>query len=125
MRSAKGPSQRQLRIGELIRKALADIFIRTDIRDKDLEGVLLTVSEVSISPDAKNAKVFIFPLGGEDQQKAVDALNRHAKFLRGELARKVSLKYTPQIRFEIDVSYDQSERIDEVLSSKEVSRDLD
>ncbi len=125
MRSAKGPSQRQLRIGELIRKALAEIFIRTDIRDKDLEGVVLTVSEVSISPDAKNAKVYVFPLGGDDQQKAVAALNRHAKFLRGELARKVSLKYTPQLRFEIDVSFDQSERIDEVLKSDEVSKDLD
>ncbi len=125
MHSAKGPSQRQLRIGELIRKALAEIFIRIDIRDQDLTGVVWTVSEVSLSPDAKNALVFVFPLGGGDPEIAVAALNRHAKFLRGEVTRKVSLKHTPQLKFQIDNSFDYSERIDQVLKSDEVSKDLD
>ena len=124
MSAFNGPSQRQLRIGELLRKALADVFIRTEIQDSDLSGILLTVTEVSVSPDAKNAKAYILPLGGSNQDIVIAALNRHVKFIRGELSRKVSLKYMPQIKFEVDQSFDTSERIDSVLQSDQVARDL-
>jgi len=124
-RTSKAPSQRQLRVGEVIRHALAEIFLRTDIRDGDLAGVVLTVSEVRVSPDGRQATAFVMPLGGLNQDVVIEALTRHAKFLRGELARAVDLKYTPSLSFELDTSFDRSERIEEVLRSPDVARDLD
>ena len=121
----RGPSQRQLRIGEVLRHALADIFLREDINDPELAGVALTVTEVSVSPDAKNATAYVLPLGGMDQDAVVAALDRHRKFVRGQTARRVSLKYMPELTFELDRSFDQSARIDAVLRSEEVARDLD
>ena len=119
-----GPSQRQLRIGELIRKSLSEVFTRSDIRDDDLVGTFITVSEVRVSPDARNATAYVMPLGGKNQEVVVEALRRHSRFIRGEMARMIELKYVPELRFETDPSFDASERIDQVLRSPEVARDL-
>ncbi len=123
-RKAKTPTERQLRLGELIRHAMAEIFLRTEIDDPDLAGVAVTVSEVRVSPDARRATVFVMPLGGLNKEGVVAALARHAKFLRGELARAVSLKYTPSLSFVLDHAFDQSEQIERLLRSPEVARDL-
>ena len=123
--SSKGPSQRQLRVGEVIRKALADIFIKVDIRDETLSGIIFVVSEVTASPDIRNATAYISPMGGKiSPEQAIEALNQHSKFLRGELARKVDLKYIPQITFALDTAFDNAQRIDDVLSSPKVAQDL-
>lgn len=118
------PSQRQRRVNELIRHALAEIFLRTDITDADLEGVTVTVTEVQASPDLRNARVYVLPLGGANQEAVIMALRRHGKFLRGELTRHVTLKYTPELAFELDTTFDQSDRVDTLLRSDRVSRDL-
>lgn len=120
----KPPSQRQLRAGELIRHALTDILAREEFDDPDLHGKSLTVTEVRCSPDFKNATAFCAPLGGEDMAKTIGALNRAAGFLRGRLAREVDMRYTPMLRFIADDSYDEARRIDELLSSPRVRRDL-
>ena len=88
-KAKRGPTQRQLRVSESLRKALSDVFLRTEITDCDLLGVTLTVSEVRTSPDLANATVYVLPLGGDNQVKVVEALNRHKRFLRGEVARLV------------------------------------
>lgn len=123
--SSKAPSQRQLRVNETLRKALSEIFLRTEIPDPDLSGSHLTVSEVRISPDMKQATIYVLPLGGVNQEKVVGALNRHRKFLRGELSRRVELKYMPEITFKGDDSFDRSSRMDELLRSPGVARDID
>lgn len=122
--SAKGPSQRQLRLGEMLRHTLAEVLTREEIRDDDLRGRIITVSEVRIDPAAKSATAYVLPLGGDQQDVVVDALNRHAKFLRGEVSRRVHLKFTPQFRFELDTSFDEASRIDAALRQPNVSRDL-
>jgi ribosome-binding factor A len=121
----KGPSQRQLKVGELIRHALAEIFARGEIADDVVNDASLTVSEVRMSPDLKLATAFVMPLGGEGAAEAVAHLDQHKRFLRGELARKVNLKFMPDIRFKLDASFEASRRIDELLASPEVKRDLD
>lgn len=121
----KGPSQRQLKVGELIRHALAEIFARGEIADDVVNDASLTVSEVRMSPDLKLATAFVMPLGGEGAAEAVAHLDQHKRFLRGELARKVNLKFMPEIRFKLDASFEASRRIDELLASPEVRRDLD
>ncbi len=113
----KAPSQRQLRVGEMIRHALAEIFTRVDISDPALEQQHITVSEVKTSPDMRHATVFIWPLGGGDPHAIAGALKRHQRFLRGELARRVDLKYMPELVFQLDTSYDEAERIDALLRS--------
>jgi ribosome-binding factor A len=123
---AKGPSQRQLRVGEMVRHSLAGILTRTDIADPDLEGRYITVTEVKCSPDLRHATVFIRPFGIDDNGPViVKALNRHTRFLRGVLARQVDLKYMPDLTFRLDESFDEAERIDALLRSPTVSRDLD
>ena len=124
-RREKGPSQRQLKVGELIRHALAEIFARGEIADDVVNDASLTVSEVRMSPDLKLATAFVIPLGGEGAAEAVAHLDQHKRFLRGELARKVNLKFMPEIRFKLDASFEASRRIDELLASPEVRRDLD
>ncbi len=124
-RREKGPSQRQLKVGELIRHALAEIFARGAIADDIVNAASLTVSEVRMSPDLKLATAFVMPLGGEGAAEAVAHLDQHKRFLRGELARKVNLKFMPDIRFKLDASFEASRRIDELLASPEVRRDLD
>ncbi len=121
----KGPSQRQLRVSENLRHELSQIFTRVDIRDDDLKGVIITVSEIRTSPDMRNATVFVMPLGGERADEIVTALERNKKFLRGELSRKVHLKYMPELHFKLDESFDNSGRITEVLNSEKVAKDLD
>src|SRR5262245_12474245 len=123
---AKGPSQRQLRVGEMVRHALADVLTRTDIADPDLKGCYITVTEVKLSPDLHHATVYARPFGTNDNGPAIiKALNRHARFLRGELARRVELKYMPDLAFCLDESFDEAERIDALLRSPTVARDLD
>jgi ribosome-binding factor A len=123
--SMKPPSQRQLRAGELVRHALMDILAREEFDDPDLHGKSITITEVRASPDLKHATAFAAPLGGEDMAKTVDALNRAAGFLRGRLSKEVDMRYTPQLRFIADDSYDEARRIDQLLSSDRVRRDLD
>ncbi len=122
--AAKGPTQRQLRAGELLRHALADIFRNEDIEDSELKGEIVTVAEVRMSPDLQHATVFASALSGKNSDDLARALNRHSKFLRGELARHVELKYVPDLMFRGDHAVDAAERIEELLRSPEVSRDL-
>jgi ribosome-binding factor A len=121
----RAPSQRQLKVGELIRHALAEIFARGEIVDEVLNRYSLTVSEVRMTPDLKLATIFVLPLGGEGAEEAISHLDKHKRFLRGELARRVSLKFMPELRFKTDTSFAASKRIDELLARPEVARDLD
>ncbi|MGE3142615.1 MAG: 30S ribosome-binding factor RbfA [Hyphomonadaceae bacterium] len=122
--SAHGPSQRQLRAGELVRHALVEVLAREDLRDPDLQGVSVTVGEVRASPDLKHMTAFVAALGEHDPRKIAAALTRCAPFLRGRLARSVELRHTPQLHFEPDVSYEEARHIDELLKSPSVARDL-
>jgi ribosome-binding factor A len=120
----KGSSQRQLRVGEVLRHSLSDILRQTDIRDPDLSGVSVTVTEVKPSPDMRHATVFVEPLGGRNADVIIAALNRHRGFLRGELGRMITLKFTPELRFVEDTSFAEAERIARILHSERVARDL-
>jgi ribosome-binding factor A len=120
----KGPSQRQLRAGELLRHALAEIFSTVDIEDTTLAGEIVTVAEVRVSPDLKHATVFASALSGKDSAEIASALNRHQRFLRGELGRRIELKFVPELVFKADRALDAAERIGELLASPEVARDL-
>ena len=118
------PSQRMLRVGELIRHAAAQLLARGEISDPVLEKHVVTVSRVKMSPDLKLATIYVMPLGGADEPEVLTALERHKKFLRGELAHKVNLKFAPEVRFRIDDSFDNVSRIDALLNSERVRRDL-
>jgi len=120
-----GGSQRQLRVGELVRHALAEMLTRGDVHDPVLEGHMITVPEVRMTADLRLATVYVMPLGGRDQREVLDALERNKKFLRGEIARRVNLKFAPEIRFRIDERFDEAERIEKLLRTPEVQRDLD
>lgn len=123
--SAKGPSQRQLRAGEVVRHALVDVLARGEIRDPDLVGVSVTIGEVRASPDLKHMTVFVAPLLGQgDPDKIAKALTRASSFLRGRLAKSVDMKFAPTLHFQPDVSYDEANHIDELLRRPEVLRDL-
>lgn len=119
------PSQRQLRVGEEIRHLLVSVLGRDEVRDPDLAGKPVTVTEVRISPDLKNATAFVVPLGGGDGTPLAKALNRAAPFLRGQMARELSLKFAPRLSFQPDQSFDNADRIDALLQSPEVLRDLE
>ncbi len=123
--SGSGPSQRQLRVGELVRHALSDILARGDLPDPALAKVVITVPEVRMSPDLKIATCYVMPLGGKDPKAAIDALATNAKPLRGEIARRVELKFVPELRFRIDTSFEEGARIDALLRLPQVQRDLD
>jgi ribosome-binding factor A len=118
------PSQRMLRVGELIRHASAQLLARGEINDPVLEKHVVTVSRVKMSPDLKLATIYVMPLGGADEPEVLEALERHKKFLRGELGHKVNLKFAPEVRFRIDDSFDNVSRIDALLNSDRVRRDL-
>ncbi|MBF0680548.1 MAG: 30S ribosome-binding factor RbfA [Devosia sp.] len=120
-----GPSQRSLRVGELVRHALADIFARGDIEDEALVGAVLTVPEVRMSPDLKVANAYVMPLGGAYAEEIVAVLNRHAKFVRGRVAPQINMKFAPEIRFHVDATFEEAGRIDALLRSDRVRRDLD
>lgn len=121
---ARGPSQRQLRVGEAIRHALAEILQREAFADTKIDMRLVTVPEVRMSPDLKIATCFVMPLGGRAVEETVAALARHAKFLRGALARRITLKFVPDLRFRADESFDKGDHIDRLLLSPEVRRDI-
>jgi ribosome-binding factor A len=119
-----GASQRQLRVGEMLRHALADILRQNDIRDPDLLGVSVTITQVKPSPDMRYATVYCEPLGGENAQAVIAALNRHKGFLRGEMGHRIATKFTPELRFVEDESFAEALKIDTILRSPEVQRDL-
>jgi ribosome-binding factor A len=129
MSSSSAPSQRQLRVGEQIRHALSGPLMRGDLRDPSLEGLSITVTEVRISPDLRNATAFVVPLGGHlpdgmDQNDLVDALDHAAPYLRGLVASAVRLRNTPRLGFRIDTSFDEGAKIDKLLAGDIVSRDV-
>ena len=121
---SKGSSQRQLRVGEMIRHAIAEILMRSDIADPKFDGHNITVTEVRVSPDLRNATIYALPFGAGDPKALKATLVSHQRYLRGELAKRVDLKYMPDLSFEIDETFDQAERIDTILSLPEVKRDL-
>ncbi|MGL4285882.1 MAG: 30S ribosome-binding factor RbfA [Phreatobacter sp.] len=123
--TGSGPSQRQLRVGELMRHALAEVLSRGEIHDPVLAKHVVTVPEVKMSPDLKIATCFIMPLGGKDKEAVIQALAQNKRYLRGELAHRTNLKYAPDLRFRIDESFDEGSRIDRLLDSEAVRRDLD
>ena len=122
--TAPGGSQRQLRVGETVRHALAEILAHGNVHDPDLEGHIITVPEVRMSPDLKLATIYVMPLGGRDTEVVIEALNRNKKFLRGEVAHRVNLKFSPDLRFRADDRFDEAERIEKLLRTPEVRRDL-
>ena len=122
--SGSQPSQRMLRVGELIRHVMAEVLSRGVIADPVLEKHVITVPEVRMSPDLKLANIYVMPLGGLDAQPVIEALERHKKMLRTELAHKVNLKFAPDLKFRLDESFERSAKIDALLSSPEVKRDL-
>jgi ribosome-binding factor A len=122
--SAPGGSQRQLRVGEAVRHAVADILAHGSVHDADLEGHIITVPEVRMSPDLKLATIYVMPLGGRDTDIVLAALERNKKYLRGEVARRVNLKFAPDIRFRADDRFDEAERIEKLLRTPAVQRDL-
>jgi ribosome-binding factor A len=124
-RTGRTASQRQLRVGEELRHALAQVLSRGDIRDPDLQNVAITVTEVQASPDLRQATAFVLPLGGENTATVVTALNRCAGWIRGQVTHMVRLKYSPQFRFEQDTSFDTGSRIDAILRQPEVAADLE
>lgn len=119
------PSQRQLRAGELIRHALAEILMRGDANDPELEHLGVSVHEVQVSPDLKIATAFIRTLIDGADQKALEALNRNRKYIRGLVAHKVDLRFMPEIRYKIDTALDYANKIDDLLHRPDVARDLE
>lgn len=123
--SPPGGSTRSLRVGELIRHAVAEILAQGGVHDPVLESHLVTVPEVRMSPDLKLATIYVMPLGGRDEKLVIDALEHHKRFLRGEIAHRVNLKFAPELRFRIDERFAEAERIDKLLRSPAVQKDLE
>src|SRR5215831_10075111 len=119
-----GPSQRQLRVGELIRHALAEMLTRGEIHDDVLAEHVVTISEVRMSPDLRLASIYIMPLGGRDLKPVLEALERNHRFIRGEIAHAVNLKFAPDIRFLADESFDEAQRIEQIFRSPKVAQDI-
>ena len=120
-----GGSQRQLRVGELVRHAIAEMLARGDVHDPVIEGHLITVPEVSMSPDLRLATIYVMPMGGRDANAVVAAFDKHKKYLRAEIAHRINLKFAPDLRFRVDERFDEAERIERLLCSPQVKRDLD
>ncbi len=121
-RRGEVPSQRQLRVGEVLRHALAEVLRESHIHDPDLADRSITVTEVRMSPDLKNATAFVMPLGGTAAESVLPALKRAAPYLRGQLGRHLTLRHTPALRFEFDASFDQAGRIDALLRGPTAER---
>ena len=119
-----GGSQRQLRVGELIRHEVAEMLSRGDVHDPVIEAHMITVPEVRMSADLRLATIYVMPLGGRNEEDVLDALERNKRYVRGEIARRVNLKFAPEIRFRIDEQFDEAERIEKLLRTPEVRRDL-
>ena len=118
-----GPSQRQQRVAELVRHALAEVLQRGDIQDEVLTSHVVTIPEVRMSPDLRLATAYVMPLGGRDEEAVLKALDKHKKVLRQEVARRVNLKFAPDLRFRRDESFDEAARIDALLRTERVARD--
>jgi ribosome-binding factor A len=123
-RDTHEPSQRQLRVGEVVRHTLSELLIRGDVHDPVLQSRLITVPEVRMSPDLRVATIYVMPLGGRDADQVLEALDRNKRFLRGEIAHRVNLKFSPDLRFRVDERFDEAERIEKLLRTPEVQRDL-
>ena len=122
---ASGPSQRQLRVAELIRRSLSEVLQRGEIHDPDLNRLSITVGEVRVSPDLKVATAFVVPLGGEHQGDMFDLLERNKGELRRAVTRNMTLKYSPELRFRLDQTFDQLDETRRLLDDEAVKRDLD
>ena len=120
-----GPSQRQLRVGELIRRTLSDVLLRGDVHDPDLNRHSITVGEVRTSPDLKVATAYVLPLGGHDAQEALAALRRNTRELRHLVAKDMSLKYAPNLRFVLDETFDRMDDTRRIFADKRVRRDVE
>jgi len=118
------PSQRMLRVGELVRHALVEVFAHEGVHDPVLSSHTITFPEVRMSPDLKLATVYVMPLGGRDKEPVLAALEKNARWLRGALAKRIEIKFMPELRFRIDETFDEADRIDRLLRSPEVARDL-
>ena len=124
-RASSGPSQRQLRVGELIRHALAEMLSRGEVHDPTIESHMITIPEIAMTADLRLATIYVMPLGGRDAKPVIEALERNKKFLRGEIARRINLKFAPDIRFRFDERFDEAERIEKILRTPQVRRDLE
>ncbi len=122
--AGSGPSQRQQRVAELVRHALAEVLQRGDVQDDVLANHVVTIPEVRMSPDLRLATAYVMPLGGRDEKPVLDALNRNRKALRAEVAHRVNLKFAPDLRFLRDETFDEAARIDALLRSEKVQRDV-
>ena len=120
-----GPSQRQLRVGETIRRALSDVLARGDVHDPDLNRMSITVGEVRTSPDLKIATAYVLPLGGQGQDQVIELLARNKSELRRIIAKKLALKFAPDLRFQLDQTFDQMDKTREMLSREDVRRDTE
>ncbi len=121
---AKAPSQRQLRVGELIRHELSAMLSRGEIHDDVLSSHVVSVTEVKLTPDLKLATAYVMPLGGKDEREVLTAFERHRRYLRGEMARRLNLRFSPDIRFRRDETFDEADRIARLLADDRVRRDL-
>lgn len=121
----QGPSQRQLRVGELIRRTLSDVLLRGDVHDPDLNRHSITVGEVRTSPDLKVATAYVLPLGGNDAEGALEALRRNAPEIRHLVAKGMTLKYAPQLRFQLDETFDRLDDTRRMFADERVRRDID
>jgi ribosome-binding factor A len=124
--TSSAPSQRMLRVGEQVRAAITQVLQRGEVRDDVIEATVISISEVRMSPDLKIATAYVTPLGVSDHSVVIEALNRHARYIRGRLGQQLrQMKYMPEVRFRDDTSFDNYKKIDELLRSPEVRRDLD
>ena len=123
--SHAAPSQRQLRVGELIRHKLAEMLARGDIHDDVLAAHVITIPEVRLSPDLKLATAYVIPLGGTDTEAVLEALTHHKRYIRAEIAHTVNLKFAPDIRFRSDETFAEASRIDALLATPKVRQDVD
>jgi ribosome-binding factor A len=124
VKTGAGLSQRQLRVGELVRHVLSDLLARGEVHDPIIEDHTTTVAEVRMSADLRLATIYVMPLGGQDVELVVRALDRHRRFLRGEIAQRINLKFAPEIRFAVDERFDEADRIGQLLRTPAVQRDL-
>ena len=120
-----GGSQRQLRVGELVRHAVAEMLARGEVHDPVIETHLITVPEVRMTADLRLATIYVMPLGGRDEKEVVAALERNKRYLRGEIAKRINLKFAPDIRFRIDERFGEAERIEKLLRTPQIQRDIE
>jgi ribosome-binding factor A len=121
----RGPSQRQLRVGEEIRHLLAELLERGDMRDPELRDARITVTSVDVSPDLRNATAFIMPLGGQDKDRLLAAMKRAAPWFRARVGEKAGLRSAPDIRFQLDTTFDEADKIGTLLRRPDVARDIE